>query len=97
MSAAAIILKQNRLMRRFRAAGATDPATARRPADVGCRSGWIFRRMAARGVFVPVGDDKYYLDEDAAQTFVSQRRTRVLLVVAVALVVLVFVWLATNH
>ena len=32
-----IHLKQNRLMRNFRAAGATSPATARTPEDIGCR------------------------------------------------------------
>jgi hypothetical protein len=97
MSAAVIHLKQNRLMRYFRAAGATSPATARTTKDIGCRQGWIFRRLVARGVFVPVGDGKFYMDEEEARDFVQRRRVKVLLIVAVALVFFLVVWIAANH
>jgi hypothetical protein len=97
MSAAAIILRQNRLMRRFRAAGATNPAAARVPRDIGCRAGWLFRRMAARGVFVPTLDGRFYLDENAAQSFVARRRARIGAVVAVLLVIYLVVMLTARH
>jgi len=42
MSGAAIVLKQNRLMQNFRVAGATSPATATTPEEIGCCQGWIF-------------------------------------------------------
>ena len=97
MSGAAIVLKQNRLMRTFRAAGATSPATATTPEDIGCRQGWIFRRMVERGVFIPAGNDKFYLDEEAARTFVQRRRLKALIALAVVVVVFLVVWLAAHH
>ena len=96
MSAAAIVLKQNRLMRNFRAAGATSPATARTPEDIGCRQGWIFRRMIARGVLVPAGNGKFYMNEDAARAFVQRRRLKALVALAVVLVVFLVVWLTAS-
>ena len=84
-------------MRNFRAAGATSTATARTPEDIRCRQGWIFRRMVVSGVFVPTGDGKFYMDEEAAQTFVQRRRLMVLLVVTVALVLFFVVWIASHH
>jgi hypothetical protein len=91
MSAAVVILKQNKLMRRFASVGATNPATAKVPEDIGCRQRWIFRRMVSRGVFVPVGDGRFYMDIDAAAEFKRRRRARLLLwalaLVAVAMAV----------
>lgn len=86
MSAAVIILKQNQLMRRFAAAEATAPTTAKVPEDIGCRQSWIFRRMVSRGVFVPVGDGRFYMDEDAAAEFKRRRRARLLWMLALVAV-----------
>jgi len=97
MSAAVIHLKQNRLMRNFCSAGATSPATARMPEDIRCRQGWIFRRLVARGVVVPAGNGKFYMDEEAAQTFVQRRRLMVLLVVTVVLVLFLVVWISAHR
>jgi hypothetical protein len=97
MNAAAIILKQNRLMRQFRVAGATSPATARTPEDIGCRLGWIFRRMVARSVFIPIGDGKFYMDEDATSSFVQRRRIKAIVLLGVILLVFIFVWIAVQH
>ena len=97
MSGGAVVMHQNRLMRRFRDAGSTSPKSAVALADIGCRNSWVFRRMAARGVFVETGEGRFYMDEDAARLFVEARRRRMLtfLVVAVAICVvwLVFCWL----
>jgi hypothetical protein len=78
MSGAVVVLHQNRLMRRFQDAKATDPKSARTLADIDCRNSWIFRRMTARGVFVET-DGRFYIDEDAARRFVK-RRWRVALI-----------------
>jgi hypothetical protein len=97
MSGAAVVMHQNRLMRRFRDAGATSPKSALALADIGCRDSWVFRRMAARGVFEKTDDGRYYMEEDSARLFVEARRRRMLnfLVVTVAIcgVWLVFCWL----
>jgi hypothetical protein len=57
-------MRQNRLMRRFRDAEATDPKSAITLEDIGCRNSWVFRRMVARGVFIETGKGQYYMDED---------------------------------
>ena len=92
MSGAAVILKQNQLMRRFADAGATDPATAKVPEDIGCHQRWIFRRMVSRGVFVPVGDGRFYMDVGAADEFKRRRRKTALILVGVVLLLFLF-WL----
>ena len=85
MSGAAVVVAQNKLMRRFREAGATSPPSARAPEDVGCRNSWIFRRLVARRVFVEAKPGRYYIDEMAADEFVRLRRARMLWALAVVL------------
>ena len=99
MSGAAIVLKQKRLMRNFRAANATSPQTARIPEDIGCRQRWIFRRMVARGVFVPIGDGRFYMDEEAGRNFVQQRRIKALIALVIVGIglVLYLIWFSVNH
>jgi hypothetical protein len=47
----------------------------------------VFDRMIDRGVFVPIADGRYFLDDGAAERFLSRRRARILLFAVVALVV----------
>ena len=90
MSGAAIILQQNRLMRRFADAGATNPATAKVPEDIGCRQSWVFRRLVSRGVFVPVGDGRFYMDVEAADEFKHRRRITALIFIGAVLLLFLF-------
>ena len=91
MSGAVVVMHQNRLMRRFREAKATDPKSATTLADIGCRNSWVFRRMVARGVFIEIGKRRYYMDEDAAQSFVKRRWRVMFIFIAVAILVLAVV------
>jgi hypothetical protein len=82
----AVVVRQNRLIERFRAARALDSPSARLLAEVGCRDSWVFRRMVAKGVFVEAAEGRYYLDERGAQRFVrTRRRAMIMFLVAVAL------------
>jgi hypothetical protein len=84
MSAAAVIVaRQNKLIRRFREAGATAPNFARSPEDLGCRNSWLFRRLVTRGVFVETKPGRYYVDETAADNFVRVRRAKALGMLAI--------------
>ncbi|NLS97637.1 MAG: hypothetical protein GXX96_36315 [Planctomycetaceae bacterium] len=91
MSGAVVVMSQNRLMRRFQDAKATDPKSARTLADIGCRNSWIFRRMVVRGVFVETEDGRFYIDEDAASRFVK-RRWRVAWIFLALVIVLFAIW-----
>ena len=93
MSAAVVFMRQNRMMARFRAAGATHPDAARMPEEAGVRRSWMFRRMADRGVFVPTGDGRYYLDESAASSFVGRRTRRALTISGILLLIFILMML----
>ena len=93
----AVVMHQNRLMRRFHDAQVANPKSAKSLTDMGCRNSWAFRRMVARGVFVEISDGRYYMNENAAHSFVIMRRRRMMIFFAVAIVIcviwLVFCWL----
>ena len=92
MSAAAVIvMRQNEFIRVYRAAGAVSPDTARTPAELGLRNSWVFRRLAARGVFLPAWDEHWYLNEPAAEAFVQRRRTIMFWFCAASLVLFILV------
>jgi hypothetical protein len=96
MSAPVVIAKQNRLMRRYRQAGATAPESACVPEDIGCRDSWVFRRMVFRGVFVEAKPGQFYIDEIAAGEFVRLRRARMLWWLAIVLGLCGLVMLASR-
>jgi hypothetical protein len=81
-----------KVMRRFRQAGATSPATAQSLPEIGLRRSMIFRRLLARGVVVHAGNDRYYLDEDAVKAFVEQLRVKGFVAGGIALVLFVIWW-----
>jgi hypothetical protein len=91
MSGAVVVMRQNRLMQRFRDAKATDPKSAITLEDIGCRNSWVFRRMVARGVFIETGEDQYYMDEDAARWFVKRRGRVMVIFIAVAILLFALV------
>ncbi len=91
MSGAVVIVTQNKMIRRFRDVGATGPCSAQTPAQIGVRESWLFRRMTARGVFVPTEDGKYYLDEASVEDFVRRRRAKARTITAILLLVFVAV------
>lgn len=93
MSAAVVILVQNRAIRALRAAGAFSERTAVRLADVGVKPHWPVRALIRRGVFVRTADERYYLDEGAEQRLYRYRRNVftfliILFVIFMALVLL---------
>ena len=91
MSGTVVVMRQNRLMQRFRDAKATAPRSATTLADIGCRNSWVFRRMVARGVFIETGEGRYYMDEDAARWFVKRRWRVMLIFIAVAILLFALV------
>ncbi|MEZ6233826.1 MAG: hypothetical protein R3B68_06515 [Phycisphaerales bacterium] len=56
----------------FRKAGALSPKTARKPTSVGLSGVWLFEGAVRKGLIVPTGDGRYYLD--AAKDRARQRR-----------------------
>jgi hypothetical protein len=98
MSGAAVVVMQNRYLRRFGEAGATDPARAVTLEELGCRSSFVFKRMVALGVFVPIDDNRYYMDQSAANAFIRRRRRIAMVFVAVmaVLAIISVIFLIAN-
>jgi hypothetical protein len=96
-AAAVIILRRKKFIRRFVEQGATSPDQAIPFADVGMRRSWVFTQMVARGVFVPVESDRYYLNESAAQEFLATQRRRALIVTGVLFLLFLVILLASTH
>jgi hypothetical protein len=90
MSAAAVLIihRRRRLLRLFRGAGATDRDHVVTLENIGERPSWIFDQMVKWGVFVPVSDDHYFLDEWAATTFWNRQTLCMLAVVAMVVLIL---------
>jgi hypothetical protein len=89
-----IIIKQNEIMRKFRKAEAIDAGRARPLSELGIRRSGIFRRMAAKGVFVETADNVYYMNPEAAEEFVSARRRRILITIAIIFFVALVLYFA---
>jgi hypothetical protein len=87
-----IIIKQNRYMRVFRKAGATDRIRAQSLAGLGLLETRIFRRMADKGVFVDTGLGTYYMDPNAAEEFIVARRKRAFFAMILILILLLLLW-----
>ena len=87
MSAGAIIARRRRhFIRSFAERGATRPDRAVAFAELGMRRSWIFDQMVARGVFINVGQNRFYMDEQAAHVFQQAQRRRALIVTGILLV-----------
>ncbi len=88
MSAAAVIaIRRKRLIRRFHEAGATDPDHAIRLEALGERRSWIFDQMIRHGVFRPIPDGRFFMDEGAAVDFLRRRRARALFLGTILVIV----------
>lgn len=88
MSAAVILIRQRRLIQRFRDEVAISPPAARTLAQLNVRQGWLFRRLANSGVFVQVSGERWYLDEDAWLRYQRRRWVRIGAFCAVVAIVL---------
>jgi len=93
MSGEYVVILQNKYMRTFRKAEATDRSRAKTLAQLGVRETSIFRRMVDRGVFVDIGNGTYYLDENGADEFIALRRKRGFYALIIMLLVMLFLWI----
>ncbi len=96
MNGAAVILKQKKLMRCFRDAGAVSPDTARSLQEIGVRDSWVFRRLMHDGVFVPADTGVYYLDRVAAGRYRDQWRMKAMTITALVLLLAFMIWLLVR-
>ena len=77
-----LLIKMNRYIRIFRAAGATNPSNAIIPAAHGIRNSLIFKRLIRKGVLVAASDNKYYLNQEK-EVFYRKHRQKIVVVLLV--------------
>ncbi len=96
MSAAAVImLRRKKFIRRFAELDATSADKAIPFDKVGMRRSWVFDQMLDRGVFVPVGEDRLYMNEQAAAAFLAAQRRRAR-IIGTTLLLLVLIFLLVS-
>ena len=96
-AATAVIAQRNKIIRRFKEAGATSPDRPIDPATRQIRQSLIFNKLVRDGVIVKVSAHHFYLNEARATEYRTQRQQVVgivLVVVAITIIVLLFLrWL----
>lgn len=97
MSAAAVIMaRRKRYVRAFYGAGALSPGTARSLAEVGQRDTRWFQQMVRQGVFVQVGDGRYYLDQAGWARVVSAQQRAAFLALGLMLILFAIMHLISQ-
>lgn len=89
-AATAVAAKRNRIIRKFREAGALTPETAVTLDDLQLNRQFIVQTLINRRVLVEAEDGRLYLDEDRNTVVQSQRRRLIFSLLVIAFIVLVF-------
>ena len=94
-SAAAVISKKRReIIRKFREAGATSPASPKTIEEVGLSKNPILKIQKLQGVIVEAEPGRYYLNEARES---EMRRIRCSIIVVVLALTALFVWLMSKR
>ena len=88
MSAPVIHHFQNRCLRRFHDAGATDATSARPLAEMGISDSLVFRYLRFRGVLREAEPGRYFIDAEAERIFRRKRFQFTLAILSCLVVVL---------
>ena len=94
-AAAAIVLKERKIVDAFRRSGVTSPAEARSLAELALYESWVVHRLMDRAILRQAEPGKYYLDEDAWQAF-RRARGRFLTIAAAIILFIVLGLLLVN-
>jgi len=80
---------QKRIVRRFLDHCATDPRQAATLETIGVKRSPFFKHMLKKSIFIAVDENRYYLDEDAAERFFQRKRRAFFIMFSFALLALV--------
>jgi hypothetical protein len=82
---------QKRIVRKFRDEGATHPRQAATLEAVGIRRSSQIKALVKKNVLIAVDENRYYLDEDAADQYFQKKRRAALIGIGISLlIVLIF-------
>ena len=92
VAAGVVARKRRKIIRAFKAHGATSPETARSLVEVGLSEGLLLHVMKLKHLIVDVGGDRFYLDTARERAVERTRRVVVAVVALVVVVVVVVLW-----
>jgi hypothetical protein len=95
-AAAIIVRRQREVANAFAGAGATSPASARDPGELGIERDHIFNGLVRRAVLREVGNGRFYFDEPSWRALRSTRLRLAFVLVLIALGVGIAVLLQTQ-
>ncbi|MCX6564892.1 MAG: hypothetical protein NTW38_00460 [Candidatus Aminicenantes bacterium] len=87
---------QKKIIRKFRDQCATDPRQATTLESLGVKNRKIAKCLIRKKVLVGVGDDRFYLDEDAAEQFFKKKRRAAYAVLIIAIIAALIAILITK-
>lgn len=90
-AALAIAHKLRKIMATFEEHGAVRPDSARTLQQLGLKDSRLLRRLQKKGVVVAAQDGRYYLDRTGMERYRFAKKTRALILMAVALAVVFFI------
>jgi hypothetical protein len=90
-AAVAIAHKLRKIMATFEEHGAVRPESARTLQQLDLKDSRLLRKLQKRGVVVATQDQRYYLDRTGMERYRSAKRTRVLILTAIALAAVLFI------
>jgi hypothetical protein len=82
-AAAVILRKEHDVVASFRGAGATTPANARSPEELGLDRHLVFHRLVTRAVLREADEGRFYLDEPSWHALRGFRRRMVMVMLVV--------------
>jgi hypothetical protein len=95
-AAAAIIIREKRIVSAFRRVGATTSAAAVAPETIGVSEHFAFRHLRRHAVLREAGPGRYYLDEPSWEAWRLLRRRLVLVAIGLGLIALLGLWRAVR-
>ncbi len=95
--AAVIVKRERQLVAHFRRAGATTPAAAKTPDELGVATRLAWERLVRRAVIREAAPGKYYLDEPSWEAARALRRRVAIVALVIGLGVLAWALYASNR
>ncbi|MFD1039722.1 hypothetical protein ACFQ3N_15145 [Virgibacillus byunsanensis] len=85
-------------MEKFKTKGALSEDTAKTLKEIDCTEGMTFWKLKAKGIFIKVGEDRYYMDAKKAYKYrTNYTKTGNIIALTVILIFIVYVYtLLTN-
>ena len=91
--AVVIHMLQKKIIRKFQDQCATDPRQAQTLEVLGVKNRKIAKGLIKKKVLVGVGDNRFYLDEEAAELFFKKKRRAAYIGLIIALIAALIIFL----